>query len=183
MTSPIPRSLAIAGTCLLAISGALFWTGTAAAQEVEIEDGGVSLAGGPLSLNLSVVDTDETPVEIEIFLDGRSISRQSLAPGKHALKLDAGALPTGRHLIEVGATDSGGVTTTASVKIAVTQIAPPRVEIDIKPGSDPNSINLRSKGVIPVAILTTEDFDATTVDPLSVEFGQLRGERLAAPAP
>ncbi len=45
------------------------------------------------------------------------------------------------------------------------------VEIDIKPGSDPNSINPRSKGVIPVAILTTEGFDATTVEPLSVEFG------------
>lgn len=45
------------------------------------------------------------------------------------------------------------------------------VDIDIKPGSDPNSINLRNKGVIPVAILTTDDFDATTVDPLSVAFG------------
>jgi hypothetical protein len=45
------------------------------------------------------------------------------------------------------------------------------VQIDIKPGSFPNSINPQSKGVIPVAILTTRDFDATTVDPLSVEFG------------
>jgi len=45
------------------------------------------------------------------------------------------------------------------------------VEIDIKPGSYPNSINPDSKGVIPVAILTTPQFDATTVDPLSVEFG------------
>lgn len=45
------------------------------------------------------------------------------------------------------------------------------VDIDVKPGSDPNSINPRSRGVIPVAILTTSDFDATTVDPLSVRFG------------
>ncbi len=45
------------------------------------------------------------------------------------------------------------------------------VHIDIKPGSFPNSINPRSKGVIPVAILTTPTFDATTVDPLSVMFG------------
>ena len=42
------------------------------------------------------------------------------------------------------------------------------VLIDIKPGSYPNSVNLGSQGVIPVAILTTEDFDATTVDPASV---------------
>jgi hypothetical protein len=45
------------------------------------------------------------------------------------------------------------------------------VTIDIKPGSFPNSINPRSQGVIPVAILTTDTFDATTVDPLSVKFG------------
>jgi hypothetical protein len=45
------------------------------------------------------------------------------------------------------------------------------VDIDLKPGSDPNSINPKNKGVIPVAILTTATFDATTVDPLSVAFG------------
>ena len=45
------------------------------------------------------------------------------------------------------------------------------VAIDIKPGSFPNSINPRSKGVIPVAILTTDTFDATTVDPNTVRFG------------
>jgi hypothetical protein len=45
------------------------------------------------------------------------------------------------------------------------------VDIDIKPGSYPNSINIKKNGVTPVAILTTDDFDATTVDPLTVEFG------------
>jgi hypothetical protein len=43
------------------------------------------------------------------------------------------------------------------------------VQIDIKPGNYPNSIKLGSNGVVPVAILTTDDFDATTVDPLTVE--------------
>lgn len=36
--------------------------------------------------------------------------------------------------------------------------------VDIKPGSDPNSINLGSDGLIPVAILTTATFDAADVD-------------------
>ena len=52
-------------------------------------------------------------------------------------------------------------------------LAPPppiEVNIDIKPGSDPNSINLGSKGVVPVAVLTTDDFDASTVDAATVEF-------------
>lgn len=45
------------------------------------------------------------------------------------------------------------------------------VTIDIKPGSFPNSINPKSKGVIPVAILTTETFNAATVDSTTVLFG------------
>ena len=44
-------------------------------------------------------------------------------------------------------------------------------EIDIKPSSDPNSINPKSKGVIPVAILGSDIFDVETVDPETVKFG------------
>ncbi len=44
------------------------------------------------------------------------------------------------------------------------------IEIDIKPCSLPNPINLKSKGKITVAILTTDDFDASTVDPVTIEF-------------
>ncbi len=43
--------------------------------------------------------------------------------------------------------------------------------IDIKPGSFPNSINLKSKGVLPVAILGTDVFDVTEVDIDSLRFG------------
>jgi len=42
------------------------------------------------------------------------------------------------------------------------------VAIDIKPGSFPNSINIGSAGVIPVAILGSATFDATQVDPETV---------------
>ena len=45
------------------------------------------------------------------------------------------------------------------------------VVVDIKPGSFPNAVNPKARGVIPVAILSTETFDATTVDPLTVAFG------------
>lgn len=44
------------------------------------------------------------------------------------------------------------------------------VTIDIKPGGLPNSINLDSKGCIPVAILTNSYFDASNVDPDTVLF-------------
>ncbi len=45
------------------------------------------------------------------------------------------------------------------------------VPVDIKPETFLNSINPHSKGVIPLAILSTPTFDATRVDPLSVMFG------------
>ena len=39
------------------------------------------------------------------------------------------------------------------------------VDIDVKPGSCPNPLNLKSKGVLPVAVLGTAEFDVTTIDP------------------
>ncbi len=42
------------------------------------------------------------------------------------------------------------------------------VSVDIKPGSCPNPVNLQSNGVVSVAIVSTVDFDATTVDPSTV---------------
>jgi len=55
------------------------------------------------------------------------------------------------------------------------------VAIDIKPGSDPNSINPRSQGKIPVAILSHETLDAPTqVDRASLTFGRTGDERSLA---
>lgn len=66
----------------------------------------------------------------------------------------------------------GSVEAAKSVEITV-----PRclitVGIDIKPGSYPNSINLKKKGVIPVAILGSADFDVHNVDMNSLIFAGL----------
>jgi hypothetical protein len=49
---------------------------------------------------------------------------------------------------------------------------PLTVSIDIKPGSSVNPVNCRpSRGIVPVAILTTGTFDALTIDHTSVRFG------------
>jgi hypothetical protein len=42
------------------------------------------------------------------------------------------------------------------------------VPIDIKPTSCPNPLNFKSKGVLPVAILGTEEFDVTQIDLASI---------------
>jgi probable HAF family extracellular repeat protein len=44
------------------------------------------------------------------------------------------------------------------------------VMIDIKPGSVVNPINLKSKGVVPVAVIHTDEFDTARLDPATVRF-------------
>jgi hypothetical protein len=44
----------------------------------------------------------------------------------------------------------------------------PAVSLDIRPGDDENCINLRSQGKVPAAVLSSLDFDATTLDPATV---------------
>ncbi len=74
----------------------------------------------------------------------------------------------GSQVVVFTAVDSTGLSATPhSIGLNV----PTRVDIDIKPGSDPNSINCNNdKQFVSVAILTTEGFDATTVDHTTVSF-------------
>ncbi len=46
------------------------------------------------------------------------------------------------------------------------------VTIVITPGGNPNSINLRSRGTVAVAVLSTATFNATTVDPTTVTLAE-----------
>lgn len=67
--------------------------------------------------------------------------------------------------ITATATDAGGNSSELSACLLIEGL---EVAIDIKPGSYPNSINLGSHGAVPVAIFSSPEFDATTVDPATV---------------
>ncbi len=57
--------------------------------------------------------------------------------------------------------------------LTLEKVVPPiQVFMDIKPQSCPNPVNLKSKGVLPVAVLGTEDFDVTQIDPASVKLSR-----------
>lgn len=71
------------------------------------------------------------------------------------------------HISNVQRTDEEILSRVVPLKVSAT--------IDIKPGSCPNPLNIKSKGVLSVAVLGTEDFDVTAIDPASI--------RLAGVAP
>lgn len=99
--------------------------------------------------------------------------------------LSSTALPTSLNFSSFSQR-TGSIFDAASGGVVNFSIDPPAitVKIDIEPGSFPNSINLKSAGRIPVAILTTgpsdnvPTFDATTVNPATVRFGS-RGTEAA----
>ncbi len=68
-------------------------------------------------------------------------------------------------------TMSGTVLSTVWALLTLERVAPPSpyVSFDIKPGSCPNPINVKSKGVIPAAIMGTADLDVTQIDPSSLK--------------
>ncbi|HKZ79572.1 MAG TPA: hypothetical protein VJ124_14950 [Pyrinomonadaceae bacterium] len=89
----------------------------------------------------------------------------------------------------VGTVDAGGLSATftgvagLSIVVGLVPATIPTIPvmIDIKPGSFPNSINPKSTSTIPVAILSTADFDAPSeVDKTSLTFGRTGNEQSLA---
>lgn len=56
------------------------------------------------------------------------------------------------------------------------------ISIDIKPGSCPNPINLKEKGVVSIAVLGSDKFNTTDIDPSSVSIGRVGIEEVAVPS-
>jgi len=65
-----------------------------------------------------------------------------------------------------------GPGSTAVTTLAIEPSSFVSVNIDIKPGDDKNTINMKSNGTVLVAILSSAEFDATTVDPATVTLAE-----------
>jgi hypothetical protein len=68
------------------------------------------------------------------------------------------------NLLSVG----GGLSNVANTTLTIIPTPALLVFVDIKPGSCPNPLNVKSSGVLPAAILGTADFDVTTIDATSI---------------
>lgn len=77
----------------------------------------------------------------------------------------SGIFPVGSTDVTCTATDTSGNTIGCDFTVEVVFEVP----VDIKPTSCPNPLNVKSKGVLPVAILGTADFDVADVDISTVE--------------
>lgn len=107
----------------------------------------------------------------DLALDTGLVDLGPVSPGAHELGVQAEA--------QVGGCNSGQLSDWGGSLRVVTSPPIRTVKIDVKPGSFPNSVNPRSRGRTPVAILTSDGFDATTVNPATVRFGPSGAE--AAP--
>ena len=65
----------------------------------------------------------------------------------------------------------GGTYQTYLDNVKSCRITAQEVLIDVRPGNEKNQINIKSNAIIPVAVLSTEDFDATEIDVVTVVFG------------
>jgi YVTN family beta-propeller protein len=121
------------------------------------------------SNNASVIDTATNTVVGTVAVGSRPFGVAITPDGSRAYVANRFS-----NNVSVIATATNTVVATVAVGsdpmgLAITPLASVVVEIDIKPGSFPNSINLGARGTLPVAILSSETFDATTVDPMTVK--------------
>ncbi len=144
-------------------------------------------SGGILSAKLEIVMYTniayEPDADLGIFVNGQQVSGGfNLDPTKYAVQtyvinLDSSFFPElekGIANIEVRnigtKVDHFGLDY-AELKIEYKCNTTTEVNIDIKPGSDPSSFGVNSKGKIPVALFGSATFDVNLVDDSTVRFG------------
>ncbi|MHC4891079.1 MAG: PKD domain-containing protein [Planctomycetota bacterium] len=75
--------------------------------------------------------------------------------------------------IHLKVTDSEGQSDANDSTLTIVPKPAIEVAVDIKPGSCPNPVNVKSKGVLLVAILGSEEFDVTDVDVASIQLADV----------
>jgi hypothetical protein len=118
---------------------------------------------------------DTATAEIEtILISCGEVSIEIPLTDSASTNLDTDGNPTPFTVTRVSTTPPR-VSIAGLAHTALATIVPIPVLIDIKPGSCPNSWNRESNGVLPVAILGTEDFDVTQIDLSSVTISRADG--------
>lgn len=134
--------------------------------------GTVNVYGGQVDGFLMILSSDPNPI-VTVYGSGFAMDEVPLVD-ENGKPLSEFTLASGALGILTGTYENGdpvdlGFYVYGDVPIYLA-VSVPKVTVDVKPGSDTNVINLKSKGVVPVAVLTTGAFDAREVDPATVLF-------------
>ena len=81
------------------------------------------------------------------------------------------------YTIHLKVTDSEDQSDIAETTLTILPKPAVKVAVDIKPGSCPNPVNVKSSGVLQVAILGTEDLDVSEIVPTSVQLAGVEAIR------
>lgn len=143
--------------------------GPSAPMDTELTLEATAPSGVTVTPPSSTLDEDALGLSEQRAVE-ETITIDCQAPGNHTVAISNSIEPANAEDSDPDPTNNE-----AEVSFDVECVIP--VAINIKPGSNPNSINLRS--TVTVAVLTTAAgeyglplaFDATSIDPLSVHFG------------
>ena len=131
------------------------------------DDTATTTAGSAVVINVlgNDSDVDGDTLSVTVVTDPPSGSANVNTDRTVTYNPDSGF--TGTDAFSYTASDGSGLTATANVTVTVNADGI-EVSIDIRPGDRNNRINLQSNGVLPVAVFSTSEFDATTIDPATV---------------
>jgi hypothetical protein len=121
-------------------------------------------------LEAGIINTTPDAQVYEFFDENGNLLASVIDPGNADIDTFIGAKVSSGSLIKTFRITRINYAMELDELIFTPVLAAIQVPIDIKPGIDPNSINLKSNGVVPVAILSTIAFEATAVDPDTVLF-------------
>ena len=141
-------------------------------QDADVAPGPYILTGDPIIWTYVVTNTGDVTLTNISVVDDQGVTvtapKSELVPGESMTATGNGSAVTGQY-------QNVGTVTGEWQGFTVSDNDPShyfgKIQIDVKPGSDKNPINLGSKGRTPVAILTADTFDATTVDPETIRCG------------
>jgi sugar lactone lactonase YvrE len=115
--------------------------------------------GGTTSLFAATDDAG--PTGLDFHRDGRLFVAETFAGRVVVADIGTGAVTVFRD----GLVAPAGLDFSRQRELVAT------VSVDLKPGDGENSVNPKSRGKVPVAILGSAAFDVTRIDPVTVRFG------------
>ncbi len=149
------------------------------APDASVSGPSTGLRGSAIDFSLGATDVSTADQNAgftyDIDWNGDGTVDQTIS-GPDGLVVSHTFATAGTSTVIVTATDKDGGTST-QITHAIELIQP--VDVDVKPGNAQNKVNAKSQGVIPVAIYTTADFDAATIDGSTVKLAGVNADHFA----